>query len=158
MRVRNPPKPTWQDYADDLYREPTRAWYRTWVAMVGVVVVVAVGMWFAVPFISAALVTDEDVRLEVRQTIATVQQDMEAARLGGDGTFTLPFPDNPHRTDTGVILAICLGTGNATYTITGYGIEGEYWNANGSLPGAISGPEPEPLCDLAAPAPATPGQ
>lgn len=116
--------------------------------MLGVLLVIAVGMWVAMPFISAALVTDEDVRVEVRGTLAALQQDMEMARLAGDATYVLPFPDNPHVTDTGINVAICMGPGNANYTMTGFGIEGEYWNASSALPGSITGPEATPACSL----------
>ena len=126
----------------------SRSWYRTLAAMLGVLVGVAIGAWLAMPFISAALVTDEDVRVEVRGTLAALQQEMEMARLAGDATYVLPYENNPHVTESGITVTICMGPGNSNYTMTGFGIKGEYWNASSALPGSITGPEANPVCSL----------
>jgi hypothetical protein len=149
----NNPEPRWQDYADDLYREPTPKSRRIWLLAAIALTLIAVAVWRASPLISADRGGGGILGIEVRQTMSAVQQQMETARLAGDGTFVLPFPGNPHETNGGIFIAICLGEGNATYLMTGYREPGQYWNAADVLPGAVSGPEATASCELAAQVP-----
>ena len=140
------PEPTWQDYQDDLYRAAPKPWYRRWFTVVGALILVGVGLFLAAPLFSGLLTTPEEYRTGAREELIAMQQQMEVARLGGDGNFTLPFPSNPHVTTSGVTLTICMGEGNASYTATAFSTPGEYWNAKSTLPGAVTGPATEADC------------
>lgn len=142
------PEPTWQDYQDDLFRSAPKPWYRRWFTAVGALVLVGVGGYLAAPLVSGAFVTPQEYSTDARGELIAMQEQMEIARLSGDGNFTLPFPKNPHVTASGVTLSVCMGEGNASYTATAFSTPGEYWNAKSTLPGAVTGPDPQADCIL----------
>lgn len=139
-------EPTWQDYADDLYRtKRQRPWGRIAAACVVLALAGTATVALARPMVSGEQQVTEPGSL-VRDAVTNAQQQMEIARLSGDGTYVAPFPDNPHRGSDGITITVCWGVGNSTYTITAYRTAGEYFNATSKLPGAVSGPEATATC------------